>query len=66
MTRHRGFKPNIFQLGLFVYPSTSNPQYFFSTPKMTSMLTYNTLKTKKFTIYTSYLKLHFITFSEEF
>ena len=66
MTGHRGFKPNIFQLGLFVYPSTSNPHYFFSTPKMTSMWTYNTLKTKKFTIYTSYLKLHCITFSEEF
>ena len=26
---HRGFKPNLFQLGPFFYPSTSNPQYFF-------------------------------------
>ena len=26
---HRGFKPNIFQLGPFFYPSTSNPHNFF-------------------------------------
>ena len=29
LLHHRGFKPNIFQLGPFFYPSTSNPQNFF-------------------------------------
>ena len=45
---------------------------FFLHQKMTSKLTYNIKmyfflrKTKKFNIYTSYLKLHCITFSEQF
>ena len=27
--RHKGFKPNIFQLGPIFYPLTSNPHYLF-------------------------------------
>ena len=45
---------------------------FFSTPKITLNMTYNTKmyfflrKAKKFNIYTSYLKHHYITFFKQF
>ena len=40
-TDHRGFKPNIFQLGPFFYPSTSNSHYFclvWARPKTKTVL----------------------------
>ena len=47
-------------------------KFCFSTPKITSKLTYNTKlyfflrKNKKFNVYASYLNLYCITFSEQF